>query len=41
LEDNAKMIEKYSDIIVMRHPESYSVKITANAIKKPVINAGD
>jgi len=41
LEDNAKMIEKYADIIVMRHPESYSVKTTANAIKKPVINAWD
>jgi len=33
------MIEKYSDIIVMRHPEAYSVKTTASAISKPVINA--
>ena len=41
LEDNAKMISIYSDIIVMRHPEAYSVKTTANAIQKPVINAGD
>jgi len=35
------MIAVYSDIIVMRHPEAYSVKTTANAIQKPVINAGD
>ncbi len=41
LEDNAKMISIYADIIVMRHPESYSVKKTALATDKPVINAGD
>ncbi|MDQ7023800.1 MAG: aspartate carbamoyltransferase [Candidatus Gracilibacteria bacterium] len=41
LEDNAKMIAIYSDIIVMRHPEAYSVQTTAEAISKPVINAGD
>jgi len=33
------MIAIYADIIVMRHPESYSVKTTAEAISKPVINA--
>jgi len=41
IEDNAKMIAIYADIIVMRHPESYSVEKTAKAIKKPVINAWD
>lgn len=41
LEDNAKMMAIYADIIVMRHPEAYSVKTTASAISKPVINAGD
>lgn len=41
LEDNAKMISIYADVIVMRHPEPYSVKTTAEAISKPVINAGD
>jgi len=41
LEDNAKMIAIYSDIIVMRHPEAYSVKTTAESIDKPVINAWD
>ena len=41
LEDNAKMMAIYADIIVMRHPEAYSVKTTALAITKPVINAWD
>jgi aspartate carbamoyltransferase catalytic subunit len=35
------MLSIYSDIIIMRHPEAYSVDETANSIKKPVINAGD
>jgi aspartate carbamoyltransferase catalytic subunit len=35
------MIAIYSDIIIMRHPEPYSVEKTAKAITKPVINAGD
>jgi aspartate carbamoyltransferase catalytic subunit len=41
LEDNAKMMAIYADIIVMRHPEAYSVKTTALATTKPVINAWD
>ena len=41
LEDNAKIISIYSDIIVMRHPEAYSVEKTAKANKIPVINAWD
>ena len=41
IEDNAKMISIYADIIVMRHPEAYSVEKTAKAIQKPVINAWD
>ena len=41
LEDNARMIWVYADIIVMRHPESYSVEKTAKATTKPVINAWD
>ncbi len=41
LEDNAKIVSIYADIIVMRHPEAYSVKTTAAATLKPVINAGD
>ena len=41
IEDNAKIIEIYSDIIVMRHPEAYSVQKTARVISTPVINAWD
>lgn len=41
LEDNAKIVSIYADIIVMRHPEAYSVERTANATDKPVINAWD
>ena len=41
VEDNAKMISIYSDIIVMRHPEAFSVEKTAKATSNPVINAWD
>ncbi len=41
LEDNAKIVSIYADIIVMRHPEAYSVEKTALATSKPVINAWD
>jgi len=41
LEDNAKIVSIYADVIVMRHPEAYSVRATADATSKPVINAGD
>lgn len=41
IEDNAIINAMYSDILVMRHPEAGSVEQTANAVQKPVINAGD
>lgn len=41
LEDNAKIVSIYADIIVMRHPDAYSVETTAHATDKPVINAWD
>ncbi len=41
LEDNAKIISIYADIIVMRHPEVHSVQKTAITIDKSVINAWD
>ncbi|MDD3302845.1 MAG: aspartate carbamoyltransferase [Candidatus Gracilibacteria bacterium] len=41
IEDNAKIISAYCDIIVMRHSEAYSVDRTAEVSDKPVINAGD
>ena len=41
LEDNAKIMEIYSDLIVMRHPETGSVARTAKVVNKPVLNAWD
>lgn len=41
LEDNAIINAIYADILVMRHPEAGSVKITSDATEKPVINAWD
>jgi aspartate carbamoyltransferase catalytic subunit len=41
LYDTARVLSGYSDIIVMRHPESGSVAEFANASRVPVINAGD
>jgi len=35
------MIENYCDIMVIRNPEEGSVKSMADAVKIPVINAGD
>jgi aspartate carbamoyltransferase catalytic subunit len=39
--DTARVLSGYSDIIVMRHPESGSVAEFASASRVPVINAGD
>ncbi|MEM7099835.1 MAG: aspartate carbamoyltransferase [Pseudomonadota bacterium] len=41
LYDTARVLSGYSDIIVMRHPESGSVAEFANASRVPVINGGD
>lgn len=41
LEDTIKTIERYADVIVIRHPEKGSAQIAADCSKKPVINAGD
>jgi len=41
IEDNAIINAMYSDILVMRHPEAWSVMSTAEAVDIPVINAGD
>ncbi len=41
LEDNARIVSNYADIIVMRHPEPYSVRETSKFTKLPVINAWD
>lgn len=41
LEDNAKIIATYADLIVMRHHDVWSVDKTASVVDIPVINAGD
>ncbi|MBI2134407.1 aspartate carbamoyltransferase [Candidatus Woesearchaeota archaeon] len=39
--DTAKIVEKYSDIMVIRHPVEGSARLMAESSSKPVINAGD
>ena len=41
LYDTARVLSGYSDVIVMRHPESGSVAEFADASRVPVINGGD
>lgn len=41
LQDTAKVMSGYSDIIVMRHPTEFSVARFAEVSRVPVINAGD
>lgn len=39
--DTIKVIERYADIIVIRHPYMGSARLAAQISNKPVINAGD
>jgi aspartate carbamoyltransferase catalytic subunit len=39
--DTLKMVEAYSDIIVIRHPLEGAARLAADSVKVPVINAGD
>lgn len=41
LEDSIRVLNGYSDLIVIRHPETGSAKRAAGASEVPVINAGD
>jgi len=41
LSDTLRMVEKYSDFIVIRHPKEGSAKFAAEISEKPVINGGD
>lgn len=41
LEDTARVLENYSDIFIMRHPEIGAAQRAADAIEIPVLNAGD
>ena len=39
--DTIKMVESYSDLIVVRHPLDGAAKLASETSKKPMINAGD
>jgi len=39
--DTVKTVEKYCDLIVIRHPREGSARLAAEISEKPVINAGD
>jgi aspartate carbamoyltransferase len=41
LEDTMRTLEQYSDVIVLRHPDTGSAAIAAKAVSIPLINAGD
>ena len=41
LPDTIRTLESYSDVIVLRHPETGSAALAAQYARKPVINAGD
>ncbi len=41
LEDTMRVLEAYSDAIVIRHPEAGSAKRAADAVTIPIFNAGD
>lgn len=39
--DTIKMVESYSDVIIVRHPHDGAARLAANTSEKPVLNAGD
>lgn len=41
LKDTIQIVEKYADVIVLRHPLEGSARLAADVTKLPVINAGD
>ncbi|MDP3917788.1 MAG: aspartate carbamoyltransferase [Candidatus Woesebacteria bacterium] len=41
LQDTVRTLEQYADVIVLRHPETGSAAIAAEATSIPLINAGD
>lgn len=41
LQDTVRTLEQYADVIVLRHPETGSAAIAAEAASIPLINAGD
>ncbi|MEK6912218.1 MAG: aspartate carbamoyltransferase [Candidatus Thermoplasmatota archaeon] len=41
LADTVRMVESYSDVIVLRHPQEGAARLAAEFSSRPVINAGD
>ena len=41
LADTIRMVDTYSDAIVLRHPHEGAARLAANVAESPVINAGD
>ena len=41
LQDFMRVMERYSDIVVLRHPEKGAVQNVSRFMRKPIINAGD
>lgn len=41
LADTIRMVEAYSDAVVLRHPQEGAARLAAEFTEKPVINAGD
>ena len=41
LVDTIRMVEAYSDAVVLRHPQEGAARLAAEFTEKPVINAGD
>jgi len=41
LADTIKVVEKYCDVIVIRHPKEGAARFASEISKKPIINAGD
>ncbi|OKY77824.1 MAG: Aspartate carbamoyltransferase catalytic chain PyrB [Candidatus Methanohalarchaeum thermophilum] len=41
LADTVRVLEGYSDVIVLRHPKEGAPKMASQFVEKPVINAGD
>ena len=39
--DTIRMVESYSDVIVVRHPNDGAARLASTTSKQPVINAGD
>ena len=39
--DTIKMVESYSDVIIVRHPNDGAARLASTTSQKPVLNAGD